>query len=65
MNRRDNLFHGNNSVGCNCATDLLLFDQSSLTLTMYPIVFQFGPLTVYSFGVFMALAALTAAGSLA
>lgn len=28
---------------------------------MYPIVFQFGPLTVYSFGVFMALAALTAA----
>ena len=28
---------------------------------MYPIVFQIGPLTVYSFGVFMALAALTAA----
>ena len=28
---------------------------------MYPIVFQLGLLTVYSFGVFMALAALTAA----
>lgn len=27
---------------------------------MYPILFQFGPLTVYSFGAFMALAALTA-----
>jgi phosphatidylglycerol---prolipoprotein diacylglyceryl transferase len=29
---------------------------------MYPIIFQFGPITIYSFGVFMALAALTAAG---
>lgn len=28
---------------------------------MYPIVFQFGPLTVYSFGVMMAIAALCAA----
>ena len=28
---------------------------------MYPILFQFGPLTVYSFGAFMALAALCAA----
>src|SRR5258706_14863281 len=28
---------------------------------MYPILFQFGPLTVYSFGAFMALAALAAA----
>jgi phosphatidylglycerol:prolipoprotein diacylglycerol transferase len=28
---------------------------------MYPILFQFGPLTIYSFGVFMALAALCAA----
>jgi phosphatidylglycerol:prolipoprotein diacylglycerol transferase len=28
---------------------------------MYPILFQFGPLTIYSFGVFMALAALSAA----
>jgi phosphatidylglycerol:prolipoprotein diacylglycerol transferase len=28
---------------------------------MLPILFQFGPLTIYSFGVFMALAALTAA----
>jgi len=28
---------------------------------MYPILFQIGPLTVYSFGAFMALAALTAA----
>src|SRR6266550_2601032 len=28
---------------------------------MYPILFQFGPITIYSFGVFMALAALTAA----
>jgi phosphatidylglycerol:prolipoprotein diacylglycerol transferase len=28
---------------------------------MYPIIFQFGPITIYSFGVFMALAALTAA----
>lgn len=27
---------------------------------MYPIIFQLGPLTVYSFGAFMALAALTA-----
>jgi len=27
---------------------------------MYPILFQFGPLTVYSFGAFMALAALSA-----
>ena len=27
---------------------------------MYPIIFQFGPLTIYSFGAFMALAALTA-----
>ena len=28
---------------------------------MYPILFQIGPLTIYSFGAFMALAALTAA----
>src|SRR2546427_3732573 len=28
---------------------------------MYPIIFQFGPITVYSFGAFMALAALAAA----
>jgi phosphatidylglycerol:prolipoprotein diacylglycerol transferase len=28
---------------------------------MYPILFQFGPLTVYSFGAFMALAAVAAA----
>jgi phosphatidylglycerol:prolipoprotein diacylglycerol transferase len=28
---------------------------------MYPIIFQFGPITIYSFGAFMALAALTAA----
>jgi len=28
---------------------------------MYPIIFQLGPLTIYSFGAFMALAALTAA----
>ncbi|HEY7217139.1 MAG TPA: prolipoprotein diacylglyceryl transferase [Candidatus Binatia bacterium] len=28
---------------------------------MYPIIFQFGPITIYSFGVFMALAALAAA----
>ncbi len=28
---------------------------------MYPVLFQVGPLTVYSFGAFMALAALTAA----
>ena len=28
---------------------------------MLPILFQFGPLTIYSFGVFMALAALAAA----
>lgn len=28
---------------------------------MYPVLFQFGPLTIYSFGVFMALAALCAA----
>jgi len=28
---------------------------------MYPILFQFGPITIYSFGVFMALAALCAA----
>jgi phosphatidylglycerol---prolipoprotein diacylglyceryl transferase len=28
---------------------------------MYPILFQFGPLTIYSFGAFMALAALSAA----
>ena len=28
---------------------------------MYPILFQYGPLTVYSFGAFMALAALAAA----
>jgi phosphatidylglycerol:prolipoprotein diacylglycerol transferase len=28
---------------------------------MYPILFQFGPVTIYSFGVFMALAALSAA----
>lgn len=28
---------------------------------MYPILFQFGPLTIYSFGALMALAALTAA----
>ncbi|MGH7783422.1 MAG: prolipoprotein diacylglyceryl transferase, partial [Candidatus Binatia bacterium] len=28
---------------------------------MYPILFQFGPLTIYSFGAFMALAALAAA----
>jgi phosphatidylglycerol---prolipoprotein diacylglyceryl transferase len=28
---------------------------------MYPILFQFGPITIYSFGAFMALAALTAA----
>lgn len=28
---------------------------------MYPILFQFGPVTIYSFGVFMALAALAAA----
>jgi phosphatidylglycerol:prolipoprotein diacylglycerol transferase len=28
---------------------------------MYPVVFQIGPLTIYSFGVFMALAALCAA----
>ena len=28
---------------------------------MYPIIFEFGPITIYSFGVFMALAALTAA----
>ncbi len=27
---------------------------------MYPIIFQLGPLTIYSFGAFMALAALTA-----
>ncbi|HSK28374.1 MAG TPA: prolipoprotein diacylglyceryl transferase [Candidatus Limnocylindria bacterium] len=27
---------------------------------MYPILFQFGPITIYSFGVFMALAALSA-----
>src|SRR5262249_58383933 len=29
---------------------------------MLPIIFQLGPLTIYSFGVFMALAALAAAG---
>ena len=28
---------------------------------MYPVIFQIGPLTIYSFGVFMALAALCAA----
>ena len=28
---------------------------------MYPIIFQLGPITIYSFGVFMALAALSAA----
>jgi phosphatidylglycerol:prolipoprotein diacylglycerol transferase len=28
---------------------------------MYPIIFQFGPVTIYSFGAMMALAALTAA----
>src|SRR5919197_3748107 len=28
---------------------------------MLPVLFQFGPLTIYSFGVFMALAALSAA----
>lgn len=28
---------------------------------MYPVLFQFGPITIYSFGVFMALAFLTAA----
>lgn len=28
---------------------------------MYPILFKFGPITIYSFGAFMALAALTAA----
>src|SRR2546427_1489616 len=28
---------------------------------MYPILFQIGPLTIYSFGAFMALAALSAA----
>jgi len=28
---------------------------------MLPILFQFGPVTIYSFGAFMALAALTAA----
>jgi phosphatidylglycerol:prolipoprotein diacylglycerol transferase len=28
---------------------------------MYPIIFQFGPITIYSFGAMMALAALTAA----
>ena len=28
---------------------------------MYPIIFQIGPITIYSFGVFMALAAVTAA----
>jgi phosphatidylglycerol---prolipoprotein diacylglyceryl transferase len=28
---------------------------------MYPVLFQFGPLTIYSFGAFMALAALSAA----
>ena len=28
---------------------------------MYPILFQFGPITIYSFGAFMALAALCAA----
>ena len=28
---------------------------------MYPIIFHFGPLTIYSFGAFMALAALSAA----
>ncbi|HVO93468.1 MAG TPA: prolipoprotein diacylglyceryl transferase [Terriglobales bacterium] len=28
---------------------------------MYPIIFKFGPITVYSFGLFMALAALSAA----
>lgn len=28
---------------------------------MYPILFHFGPITIYSFGVFMALAALSAA----
>src|SRR5205807_7975248 len=29
--------------------------------SMYPVLFQFGPLTIYSFGAFMALAALSAA----
>lgn len=28
---------------------------------MYPVLFRFGPITIYSFGAFMALAALTAA----
>jgi len=28
---------------------------------MYPVIFHFGPITIYSFGVFMALAALAAA----
>jgi phosphatidylglycerol:prolipoprotein diacylglycerol transferase len=28
---------------------------------MYPILFQFGPITIYSFGAFMAVAALIAA----
>src|SRR5919109_2141137 len=28
---------------------------------MYPVLFQFGPVTIYSFGAFMALAALSAA----
>ncbi len=28
---------------------------------MYPVIFQFGPITIYSFGLFMALAALSAA----
>src|SRR5919108_4868728 len=28
---------------------------------MYPVLFQFGPFTLYSFGAFMALAALSAA----
>ena len=30
-------------------------------MEMYPILFKFGPITIYSFGVFMALAALSAA----
>jgi phosphatidylglycerol:prolipoprotein diacylglycerol transferase len=32
-----------------------------LTAAMYPIIFELGPVTIYSFGVFMALAALVAA----
>jgi phosphatidylglycerol:prolipoprotein diacylglycerol transferase len=42
---------------------LLLLEGAILRMPsdMYPVLIQFGPVTIYSFGAFMALAALTAA----